>query len=136
MEESARFFVDENDLALGKALAEEHEGVVYPGHPAIPEVPRQAQDDEWLETIGEHGLVVITRDQRIRYRPVEKKAWIDHAVRGFVLTGRKSQSTAHSRAILDAHWRRIERLIDERSKGPWMYAVTDSGLREIDLDRT
>lgn len=135
MEESARFFVDENDLALGKALAEEHEGVVYPGHSAIPEVPRQAQDDEWLETIGEHGLVVITRDQRIRYRPVEKQAWIDHAVRGFVLTGRKSQSTAQSQAILNSHWRRIERLIDERPEGPWMYAVTESGLREIELEQ-
>lgn len=136
MEEGVRFFVDENDLALGKALAEEHEGVVFPGHPAIPEVPRQAQDDDWLQTIGEHGLVVITRDQRIRYRPVEKQAWLDHAVRGFVLTGRNSQSTAQSRAILTSHWNRIEGLIAERPEGPWMYAVTDSGLREIELDRS
>jgi hypothetical protein len=27
------FFVDENDLALGRLLAAEHDGVVYPGHP-------------------------------------------------------------------------------------------------------
>ncbi len=64
MDESVRFFVDENDLALGKALAQEHDGVAYPGHPSLPEVPRQTQDDECLEIFGDAGLVVITRDQK------------------------------------------------------------------------
>jgi hypothetical protein len=49
---SARFFVDENDLALGRALAEVHGNVVYPGHPDLPEVPRGALDDEWLPVVG------------------------------------------------------------------------------------
>ena len=89
-----RFFVDENDLALGKALAEDHDGVVYPGHHALPEVPRRSLDDEWLPVVGRLGLVVITRDKRIRYRSVEKWAWTEHSVRGIVLTGRRSQSTA------------------------------------------
>jgi hypothetical protein len=42
----ARSFVDENDLALGKQLAEEHGDVVYPGHWDLPEVPRGSLDDE------------------------------------------------------------------------------------------
>ncbi len=70
---AATFFVDENDLALGRALAEQRGNVVYPGHPDLPEVPRQSLDDKWLEVVGAKGLVVITRDQRIRYRPVEKR---------------------------------------------------------------
>lgn len=37
---AARFFVDENDLALGKSLAEQHGDVVFPGHEDLPEVPR------------------------------------------------------------------------------------------------
>ena len=78
---AARFFVDENDLALGKALAELHGNVVFPGHPDLPEVPRQSLDDEWLEVVGAEGLVVITRDQRIRYRPVEKRMWVEHRVK-------------------------------------------------------
>jgi len=96
----ARFFVDENDLALGKALAEEHGNVVYPGHPDLPEVPRGALDDEWLPVIGAKRLIVITRDRKIRYRSAEKLAWIEHQVRGFVLTGKKIQTTADSRAVL------------------------------------
>lgn len=130
----ARFFVDENDLALGKALATDHEGVVYPGHRDLPEVPRQTADDQWLAVVGQRRLVVITRDRRIRYRPVERRAWVEHRVRGFVLTGRRSQSTADSKAILDRHWHTIESLVEADPDGPWMQAVTSSGLRSIDLD--
>ena len=55
----ARFFVDENDLALGKALAELHGNVVFPGHPDLPELPRQSGDGEWLGVVGAEELVVI-----------------------------------------------------------------------------
>ncbi len=76
----ARYFVDENDLALGKALAAIHDDVVYPGHPDLPSVPRGSLDDQWLPVIGHEQLVVITRDQKIRYRVVEKQMWLTHAV--------------------------------------------------------
>jgi hypothetical protein len=50
-----------------------------------------------------------------------------------VLTGRKSQSTADSLTVLERHWTSIEATIATRNAGPWMYAVTISGLREIPL---
>lgn len=130
---AARFFVDENDLALGKALREIHNDVVYPGHVELPEIPRGALDDEWLPVVASLGLVVITRDQRIRYRPVEKRLWMEHGVRGFVLTGRRSQSTLDSLAILEQHWANIEQIIVAEPEGPWMYAVTAAALRPITL---
>ena len=76
---TARFFVDENDLALGRALEERLGHVVYPGHDNLPEVPRGTVDDAWLPVVGARKLVVITRDQRIRCRPVEKRMWVEHA---------------------------------------------------------
>lgn len=130
---AAQYFVDENDLALGKVLAEQHGNVVYPGHDDLPEVPRQTLDDDWLPVVGQRRLVVITRDQRIRYRPAEKAAWVSHRVRGFVLTGQGSQSTADSKALLDQHWNRIERFVEDEPDGPWMRAVTKVGLRLIEL---
>lgn len=129
----ARFFVDENDLALGRALALEHRHVVYPGHEELREVPRGTLDDAWLPVIGQRRLVVITRDKHIRYRAAEKRLWIQHRVRGFVLTGRKSQTTADSREILDRHWGRIEALVEAEPDGPWMHAATGNGVRRIDL---
>lgn len=91
-------------MALGKALDEEYSTVVYPGHPELPSVPRGSLDDEWLPVVGRDRLLVITRDQRIRYRTVEKQLWKEHRVRGFVLTGRTSQSTETSLRILALHW--------------------------------
>ena len=128
-----RFFVDENDLALGKMLGAIHANVAYPGHEDLPEVPRGTLDEVWLPFIGAAGLVVITRDQRIRYRPVEKQLWVEHRVRGFVLTGRRSQSTAHSLHILAEHWPAMGTLIEAEAGGPWMVAVTSDGLRAIEL---
>lgn len=129
----ARFFVDENDLALGRALDAEHGDVVYPGHPDLPEVPRGALDDDWLPVVAEKRLVVITRDKKIRYRPAEKRAWVEHGVRGFVLTGKKSQTTADSKAILDRHWPTIEAALDDEPDGPWMRSVTEREVRSIPL---
>jgi hypothetical protein len=128
------FFVDENDLALGKRLAELHDGVVYPGHPDFPEVPRGALDDDWLPVVGLNRLVVITRDRRIRYRPAERLAWVRHGVRGFVLTGRRSQSTSDSLALLETHWGRIESLVATEPEGPWMRSITSSGVGVIHLE--
>ena len=59
-------------------------------------------DDDWLAVVGAQRLVVITRDKRIRYRPVERRMWVDHRVRGFVLTGTTSQSTEDSLTVLGA----------------------------------
>jgi len=42
---ASTFFVDENDLALGKALGKLHGNVLFPGHPDLPAVPRQSLDD-------------------------------------------------------------------------------------------
>jgi hypothetical protein len=58
---------------------------------------------------------------------------LTHRVRGFVLTGTGSQSTAHSMAILDRHWEAIVTTIESHTEGPWMQAVTSAGLRPIDL---
>lgn len=107
--------------------------MVYPGHAELPDVPRGALDDEWLPLIGAKRLVVITRDRKIRYRRAEKHAWVEHRVRGFVLTGKKSQTTADSRSILNRHWSTIESIIEAEPDGPWMRSVTEGQLRLISL---
>lgn len=82
---SPRFFSDETDLGLAKRLVKKLPGqVVYPGHSDLPEVPRGCKDDEWLNVIGSRRLVVITRDKRIRTRPVLNAKWVRFQVRGFV----------------------------------------------------
>src|SRR5262245_52590223 len=47
---------------------------------------QDATDPEWLAFAGRNNWIVITRDERIRYRAAEKQALRRVKVRAFVLT--------------------------------------------------
>jgi len=47
--------------------------------------PQDALDPEWLRAVGERNWIVVTRDERIRYRVAEKQAIRRAKVRAFVL---------------------------------------------------
>jgi predicted nuclease of predicted toxin-antitoxin system len=55
---------------------------------------QDAQDQLWLAEVGKRGWVVLTKDQHLRYRTVEKNALISAKVRAFVLTARGDLSGA------------------------------------------
>jgi hypothetical protein len=57
------YFVDETDLAVGRAMAAVKAPVVFPGHEALPEVPLGADDEDWIPVVAHYDLVVITRDK-------------------------------------------------------------------------
>jgi hypothetical protein len=61
--------------------------------------PQGTPDDVWLRAAGARGWVVLTRDDRIRYRPRERAALIEAGVRAFVLVG-KNQRGAETAALL------------------------------------
>src|SRR5207248_11782635 len=42
-------------------------------------------DVDWLTCAGGQGWAVLMKDERIRYRPAERAALIDHHVRAFCL---------------------------------------------------
>ena len=50
------------------------------------EFPRDTSDREWLREVGQREWLVISRDKRIRWRPAEKQAIIDHRVGCFCIT--------------------------------------------------
>lgn len=47
-----------------------------------------AKDADWLPVVGQRGWVVLTKDDRIRYRQHERDALLTSGVRAFVLTNR------------------------------------------------
>ena len=49
---------------------------------------QNAPDPEWLTAAGKNGWIVVTRDERIRYREAEKQAIRRAKVRAFVLAAR------------------------------------------------
>lgn len=50
--------------------------------------PQNAKDTEWLTSVGKNKWIVVTRDERIRYRAAEQQAIRRAKVRAFVLVVR------------------------------------------------
>lgn len=68
---------------LAKRLKEEGVAVVHHDEKFAP----GTIDPEWLSVVGAERLIVLTKDDRIRYRANEKGALLAAGVRAFVFTG-------------------------------------------------
>jgi hypothetical protein len=126
----ARWFVDENSLGVAKALTYVRGDITWPGAPDGP-VPAGAADTAWLPIIGQAGLVVLTRDKRIRSRPLERQALLDHNVRACFLTSGGSLTLFEQLRLWLRYWDDIENLVADHP-APWLASVTRSGVRIFD----
>ena len=131
VDSAARFFIDENDLALGRSLALARKDVLHPGHVRLPDVPLGTPDAQWLPIVGGLGLVVITRDKKIRSRPAEAELVIAAGIRGFVLTSAGDLSTWDTLSVLVRQWDALERHLAQHPTGPWLAALTSQGVRPL-----
>lgn len=84
--EDVTFVVDE---CLGGNLV--REALVAEGATVVlvkDEFGEGAKDIDWLPEAGKRGWVVLTKDHRIRRRPIERAAFVAACVRGFFLAAR------------------------------------------------
>ncbi|BBG00345.1 MULTISPECIES: PIN-like domain-containing protein [Pseudonocardia] len=128
--QSSRWFVDENSLGVAKALAYVRGDITWPGAPDGP-VPAGAADTAWLPIVGRAGLVVLTRDKRIRSRPLERQTLLDHGVRACFLTSGGSLDLFSQLRLWLRYWDDIESLVIEQP-APWLASVTRTGVRVFD----
>ena len=48
---------------------------------------QEAPDLKWIPEVGRHGWVLITKDENIRRNPLERAAYQEAKLRGFIVTG-------------------------------------------------
>lgn len=126
------YFTDENLLGLAKLLTRSgRTDVVHPGHPSLPEVPLGCPDLEWMPVVAAKGLIVLTREKRIRTRPVELSAYREHGIRSVRIGGKRDLSLTEQVLTFERHEGRMLELADELGRGPWALVVTGSGVREL-----
>ncbi len=77
-------------------------------------------DTQWLEHCGEAGLVVLTKDRRLRYRPAEADAIRRFGIRAFVLTRGNLTAAQQAQRLLDNEKRIFEACARE---GPFLSIV-------------
>ena len=70
--------------------------------------PPAAPDEDWLPIIGQNGWVLLTKDEKIRYRAAEKRAIAQHLIRAFFLVPTKLTGPENGEVFVKA-LRRMER---------------------------
>ena len=86
---------------------------------------RDEEDRVWLQAVGEMGWVVLTKDQRLRYRPLEIAALQASNARVFVLTAGNLRGIEIA-AVFLAALPRICNVLHSRP-GPFVARVSQSG---------
>jgi predicted nuclease of predicted toxin-antitoxin system len=101
-----RFFFDNNLSAnLAHGMREFGEDVVH----LTDHFPQDAVDSEWLPFVGENQLVLVTRDERIRWKPAEIAAVKVHKVAVFFLGGKKLKRCDLIEQVV-RNWRRMKQV--------------------------
>lgn len=77
---------------------------------------RDASDEAWMRLAAANGWVVLTRDARIRHRPLERACLLDAGLIVFVLTSASLTGPEMAAAFLAARGK-IRRVLD-REEGP------------------
>jgi hypothetical protein len=134
VEESVRFYVDETSLGLGKVLEIARHDVIHCGHRLIPECPHGILGIDWIPLVAARGLVVITLDKHIRTRPAELSAFRDGGLRAFFIGPKDNDNTWSQLALVVKYWNTMERAIHDNPLGPWLKALTQTGLKDLRLE--
>jgi hypothetical protein len=96
------------------------------GIPADEAVP----DIEWLTHAGHNGWPVLMKDERIRYRPIERQVLVQHGVQAFCLTSGNLRAVA----MADQYLAVMDEIAEAcRQPGPFLYSVSRTGLRRVAL---
>jgi hypothetical protein len=128
-----RYFADENALGLAKILLRSRDDIVHPGHPLLPEVPRGTPDLTWLRVVGRLDLIVLTRERRIRTRPVELETYRRNGVRSVRIGGKQDMRPAELAELFTRLEPRLNRLAVKLGPGPWAVAMRPTGVWELRL---
>jgi predicted nuclease of predicted toxin-antitoxin system len=86
---------------------------------------RDAEDWVWLRDVGARGWVVLTKDQRLRYRPLELATLRSSRARVFILVAGNLRGSEIAAVFVTA-LPRICRILASRS-GPFVARITKAG---------
>ena len=122
------YFVDENIIGVGRALAAVRPDVVHPGHTDLPSVPEGTLDPDWIPIVGSADLVLITRDKKMRFRPGERALLAEYHLRVMALTSASKMTSWDMLGLLVRRWERMEKAIRDYGSGFWWCSITTQGV--------
>lgn len=135
-----RWYIDADTIGLGKLLGQARDDVTWPGDDGERRKPKDRQepspiaspgtDDEiWIPKVTVAGLAIITRDKQIQTRTAEINAVMSAGARMFAITSSETLDRWGLLEVVVTRWRDIENVATQ--PGPYVYAVTRSGIRQL-----
>jgi predicted nuclease of predicted toxin-antitoxin system len=88
--------------------------------------PQNAKDPEWLAAAGKKNWIVVTRDERIRYRLAERQAIRRAKVRAFVLAAQGDLRAEMLAEIFLKALPKIRRTV-KKQKPPFIAKISRGG---------
>lgn len=89
---------------------------------------QRISDREWIERAGRENWVVLTKDDRIRYRRVEREAFVAANLRVFCLTSANLRGDEQIARFVS----NVNRILQRSQKpGPYIYGVYRNRLERI-----
>ncbi len=90
------------------------------------EFPHDVPDQEWLAAAGEKGWLVITHDRKVRTRPGERWAIMEHGVGCFILTYKQDLRKEEIVVLISSNLEEMERRFESTPR-PFIYTVSKGG---------
>ncbi len=116
-------FIDRSvPRGVADAVKRVREGVLW----LEDEFPHDVPDQEWLAAAGEKGWLVITHDRKVRTRPGERRAIMEHGVGCFILTYKQDLRKEEIVALIAENLEEMERRFEETPR-PFIYTVSKNG---------
>jgi predicted nuclease of predicted toxin-antitoxin system len=124
-----KFFFDNNiSEHLAHGMREFGEDVAH----LKDHFPQDASDTEWLQYVGENDIVLVTRDEAIRWRPAELFAVRRFKVGAFFLGGKTLNRCQLIQQVV-RNWPRIKEMAASESR-PFAIRVPPNGTKFTKLN--
>lgn len=91
---------------------------------------RDEDDAVWLTATAQRGWVVLTKDEHIRYRPLEKAAFLSSAARVFILNAGNLRAVEIGEAFAAALPKMCNILLSSQA-GPFLAKVSRTGAVSV-----
>jgi len=142
MSPRASWYFDADTVGLGKMLRDARSDVTWPGDDGQRLKPRlclppcviqdkDTDDEIWIPHVTTAGLAIITRDKKIQTRTREINAVYAAGARMFAITSEENLNRWGLLEVFVPNFRAIEEAA--RQPGPYVYSVTRTGIRNLDI---
>ncbi len=119
-----KFFVDNNlSVEVVRGMRGFGERLVH----LTEEFDPSTDDSDWLEVIGTRGWFLVTRDERVRFRPAEISAIKEHNVGAFFIGG-KNRSRCELIQQIVRNWPRMKEIANS-TRPPFLYRIPPKGTK-------